>query len=113
MSCSTRSNLYNYAPDCNNPIPLGVTMVSARQLEIAGTEPDEHPDVIDAAEELRRAKGDEKRAHDRVLMAQDALVNRLREHKAAVYEYSIDGARYRLDLIRADVRVKLTFVGNE
>ena len=113
MSCSTRSNLYNYAPDCNNPIPLGVTMVSERQLEFAGTGPVRDRELEDILEEVKRAKGDHKRAAQRLVAAQGRAVTYQLTQKIAIYEYAFDGQRYRSELSCPEPTIRLTFVGDE
>ena len=121
MSCSVRSNLYNYAPDCNNPIPLGVTMNSARQLTIEACGPDTHSEIIEKAELLQDARRRHKAGQDKLKCTEGAEVAQREKDLAEAMlaanvvreQFSLNGAVYRVDLNCPDASVKMTYVGNE
>jgi len=95
--------------------------MAARQLQIVGTEPEQHSDIDVKAEIAREARREHKVEQDqlkqtwgaRVVAAEKELAAAMLEAGVARYEYTVDGARYRLDLSLPEPTVKLTFVGNE
>ena len=95
--------------------------MAARQLQIVGTEPEQHSDIDVKAEVARAARREHKVEQDqlkhtwgaRVVEAEKDLAAAMLAAGVARYEYTVDGARYRLDLNCPDPTVKLTFVGNE
>ena len=104
----------SYLPGCANQIHSARgPMVSARQLEIAGTEPVRDRELEGILEEVKRAKGDHKRAAQRLVAAQGRAVTYQLTQKIAIYEYAFDGQRYRSELSCPEPTIKLTFVGDE
>lgn len=86
----------------------------AKQQSIPGTESEEYIEINEAAEELRIARADQKRAGERVSKAMSNLCQRMMKHKKKVYEYRNPGhERFRLDLTLPEPTVKMVFVGKE
>jgi hypothetical protein len=81
----------------------------AKQLHISGTESEEHVEINEAAEELRAAKMDQKRAGERVAKAMGLLVSRMMAAKVKGYGFHSQHGRYSLELDLPQPTVKLSF----
>ena len=96
-------------------------MATARQLTIEACGPDTHAEIDAKAELVRAARRRHKAELDKlrctwgaeVAQAEKDLYEAMLVAGVARYEYSYEGARYRLDLSCPEPTVKLTFVGNE
>ncbi len=85
-----------------------------KQLQIAGTEAEDHAEINEAAEALRVALAEHKRMAENVTKAKGTLIACMMAKKTAVYEYlNATKGRFRLDLTLPDPSVRLTFVGQE
>jgi capsule polysaccharide export protein KpsE/RkpR len=86
----------------------------AKQLKIAGTEPEVIDDLNEAAEVVRLAKAEVKAAGERLTKAQANLIQRAMKAKKRVYEFTNEShERWRMELVLPEPIVRLTFVGQE
>ena len=81
----------------------------AKQLHLQGTTSDVHVEINEAAEELRSAKLDQKRAGERVAKAMALLSTRMIAAKVKNYGFDVAGGHYSLELDLPEPTVKLAF----
>ena len=91
------------------PNTIGECTTMIKQQVIPGTESEEHTEIHEAAQELRAAKLDQKRAGDRVSKAMHVLVARMIAAKQKFYGFDAGAGRFVIELEVPQPTVKLSY----
>lgn len=86
-----------------------------RQSPLPGISLPEHPDIEEAAQDLKEAKEAAKRASDEAKAKEAVLIHRMIEAKVAKHRFSANGNYIDIDLTTPEpsVRVKVTSGGDD
>lgn len=87
-------------------------MSKQQAFQAPGLVDDVHEEINDAVEELQRARGDQKRANERVARAQSTLTQRCLSLKVARYGGKLaNHMRFKIDLGLPDPVAHVKFLG--